>query len=92
NAEVIVDRVAALIAIDVRALTATIKANVAAFVKVRVEAHAKDLLSLDYGLVDVDVNALVRIRANIDVHVKAFVRVCARLLVRAKLIAGVRAL
>ncbi|KAF9434015.1 hypothetical protein BGZ76_008677 [Entomortierella beljakovae] len=91
NAELIVNRIAALINADIKTLVVKIKTNAAAYFKLRVNVHVKEL-AVNLGLAKVDINAIVRIRSDINVHVKAFIGVCAKALVNAKLIAGVKAL
>ncbi|KAF8924947.1 hypothetical protein BGZ58_001276 [Dissophora ornata] len=91
NAHTIVADVVALINLDIANLVVKVKADVAAHAKLRVNAYIKSL-NLNLIIAKVDISAIIHIRSDIDVHIKAFVDVCAKLLLDAKLIAGVGAL
>ncbi|KAG0307968.1 hypothetical protein BGZ99_001307 [Dissophora globulifera] len=92
NAKAIVINVVALIKVDIAALIVKIKADVAASVKVRVNAHIKKVAIHLPALADVNISAIIRVRSDIDVHLNAFLDICAQLKANAKLIANIAAL
>jgi len=92
NAQAIVVQVAALINVDVKALTVKIKADLQARVSLRLALFVKKLDLNALGLAKVAITAIAKVGVDIDVHLKAFVDICVKLLVSAKLIADIGAL
>ncbi|KAF9272357.1 hypothetical protein BGZ68_002494 [Mortierella alpina] len=92
NAHAIVAQVNAKINLDIKALVVKIRAELDAFVKLRLDVHINKLNVNVLNLIKAKVNAIIRIKADIKVRLDAFIRLCVDLVAKAKLIAVIGAL
>ncbi|KAF9946843.1 hypothetical protein BGZ72_011094 [Mortierella alpina] len=92
HAHAIVAKVDAKILVDIKALVVKIRAELEAFVKLRVKIHIDELNVNVLGLIKANVKAFIKVNADIKVKLDAFVKLCVDLFAKVKLNAIIGAL
>ncbi|KAF9570498.1 hypothetical protein EC968_001772 [Mortierella alpina] len=79
NANLIVAKINAKIRLDIEALVVKIKADLKVFAKVRADVRIKQLNANVLNLIKVNINGIVKVKADIKVRLEAFIRLWLKL-------------